>query len=139
MINRVVATTTENLKRDFQGTGVKIKILNSRDHRDPFGQPNVSRIIVGGTIAESGVGTIGIAQSIDPGNFDTAETALVLLDLLSEPVTEESAPEYSLNTYLKPNSGRVRFVGTASAMSSPTRPATISATGTSISSTVWRT
>ena len=31
------------------------RILNSRDDADPFGQPNVSRVIVGGTIDESGV------------------------------------------------------------------------------------
>ena len=61
----------------------KLKILNSRDNADPWGKPNVSRIVVGGTIAESGVDTIGIAQSIDPGNFETEETALVLLDVLS--------------------------------------------------------
>ena len=40
---------------------------------------------MGGTIAESGISTIGIAESIDPGNFETDETALVLLDSLSEP------------------------------------------------------
>ena len=37
----------------FPGTGVPgdmdIEILNSRDHADPWGLPNVSRIIIGGT------------------------------------------------------------------------------------------
>ncbi|HST84797.1 MAG TPA: hypothetical protein VLL08_23870 [Kineosporiaceae bacterium] len=111
LINRVIATVTENLKQDFTGTGVKIKILNSRDNADPFGRPNVSRLIIGGTIAESGVDTIGIAQSIDPGNFDTAETALVLLDVVSAPTADE--PEASFNAYLTPTSDRVKFVGTA--------------------------
>ena len=50
---------------------------------DPFGETNVSRVIVGGTIAESGVDTIGIAESVDPGNFATEESALVLMDILS--------------------------------------------------------
>jgi len=35
-------------------------------------------VIVGGTIAPSGIQTIGIAESIDPGNFATEESALVL-------------------------------------------------------------
>ena len=68
-----------------QGTEFDIEILNSRDHGDMWGQPNVSRIIVGGTIDELGIPTVGIAQSIDPGNFDTEESGIVLLDLLSAP------------------------------------------------------
>ncbi len=59
-----------------------IQILNSRDHADPWGQPNVSRIIIGGTQAELLIPTVGIAESIDVGNFDTEETAVVLLDLI---------------------------------------------------------
>jgi hypothetical protein len=109
LINRIVATVTENLKKDYAGTGVKVKILNSRDDADPFGQPNVSRLIVGGTRAQAGIDTIGIAQSIDPGNFDTAETALILLDRVSEPKGET----YTLNEYLTPASDKAKFVGTA--------------------------
>lgn len=60
-----------------------IEIRNSRDHPDPFGQANVSRVIVGGTIAQTGISTIGIAEFIDPGNISTDDTAIVLLDLLS--------------------------------------------------------
>ena len=112
LINQVVATVTENLKSDYAKTGVKVKILNSRDNADPFGQANVSRLIIGGTIAESGVDTIGIASSIDPGNFDTADTALILLDLLSDPASIEEAP-YSINTYVTKASNKVKFVGTA--------------------------
>lgn len=62
-----------------------VEIRNSRDNPDPFGQPNVSRIIVGGTIFQLGIATLGIAESIDPGNFNTAETGVVLLDFLSGP------------------------------------------------------
>jgi hypothetical protein len=111
VINRVIATTTENLRNDFAGQNTQVRILNSRDHADPFGQPNVSRLIVGGTIAESGIETIGIAQSIDPGNFETAETALILLDVVSGSVAEWG--EATFNNYITPASDKVRFVGTA--------------------------
>jgi hypothetical protein len=59
-------------------------LLNSRDHEDPFGLPNVSRVFVGGTVAELQIPTIGLAQSIDVGNFDTEETGIVLLDQLTQ-------------------------------------------------------
>ena len=113
LIDRIVRTTSENLRRDFGLRGVAVTILNSRDHRDPFGQPGVSRIIVGGTIEQSGIPTIGIAQSIDPGNYGLEETALVLLDVLSDPPAMYDDPNPSLNAYLRPRSDRVRFVGTA--------------------------
>ena len=113
LIDAVVAGVTENIKQDMIDSGLntrfRLQVKNSKDHADPWGNANVSRIIVGGTIEESGVDTIGIAQSIDPGNFDTEETALVLLDLLSEP----DGPDYSLNTYLTPASDRIGFVGQA--------------------------
>jgi hypothetical protein len=113
VIDAVVAGVTENIRQDLIDSGLnarfRLRILNSKDHADPWGQANVSRIIVGGTIAESGVDTIGIAQSIDPGNFETAETALVLQDVLSEPAGEPA----SLNTYLTEDSDRVAFVGRA--------------------------
>jgi hypothetical protein len=110
----VVAGVTENIKKDMVASGLnakfKLKIKNSKDDADPWGQANVSRIVVGGTIAESGVDTIGIAQSIDPGNFETEETALVLLDVLSAPASDSEA---SLNTYLTPQSNRIAFLGQA--------------------------
>jgi hypothetical protein len=113
LIDLIVTGVTENLKKDMVASGLnsrfKLKILNSKDDADPWGQPHVSRIVVGGTIAESGVGTIGIAQSIDPGNFDTEETAMVLLDELSNPAPAED----SLNTYLTPASDKLAFLGHA--------------------------
>lgn len=77
---------TLNGNRDTDNTAghFDVQILNSRDHADPWGQPNASRVIVGGTMEQLGIATIGLAQSIDPGNFDREETAVVLLDLLSE-------------------------------------------------------
>jgi hypothetical protein len=115
LIDRIVATVRENLDRDMVASGLnpdfRVRILNSRDNTDVFGQPNVSRIIVGGTINESGIPTIGIAQSIDPGNYGTEETALVLLDVLSDPGVEFGDP--SLNTYITAQSDRISFVGRA--------------------------
>ncbi|BCB77397.1 hypothetical protein GCM10022251_70700 [Phytohabitans flavus] len=113
VIDAVLATVEENLKSDLVASGLngrfRIQIKNSRDHRDTFGQTNVSRIVVGGTIDESGIPTIGIAQTIDPGNFETEETALVLLDVLSDPAGDDA----SLNTYITPESDKVAFVGRA--------------------------
>lgn len=116
LIDGIVAEVRENLSHDLRARGLNpdqaLRILNSRDHSDPWGQPNVSRIVVGGTIEQSGIPTIGIAQSIDPGNFETEETALVLLDVLSDPAGGESR-EASLNTYLRSRSNRVAFVAQA--------------------------
>jgi Bacterial pre-peptidase C-terminal domain len=111
LIDAVAAGVTENIKNDLEASGLnpkfKIKIATSKDNADPWGKANVSRVVVGGTIDESGVDTIGIAQSIDPGNFETEETALVLLDVLSSPAGSTPA---SLNTYLGPTSDRLKFV-----------------------------
>jgi hypothetical protein len=113
VIDIAAARVAENLQQDMIASGLngrfKLKVTNSKDHADTYGKANVSRIIVGGTVAESGVDTIGIAQSIDPGNFETEENALILLDYLSDPVGDEA----SLNTYLTADSDRITFVGDA--------------------------
>lgn len=85
--------------RDLSGIPgeLDIEIRNSRDHQDIWGQKNVSRVIIGGSIEESGIPTIGIAQSIDPGNLDAEETALVLLDVLSG--APEEFGDSTLNSY----------------------------------------
>lgn len=108
VIDAILASIEESLRTDLGLFGTNgefdttnnfgdfdINILNSRDHADPFGNPNVSRVIIGGTIAEFGISTIGLAQSIDVGNFDTAESSVVLLDLLSEVASNPN----SLNQY----------------------------------------
>ena len=87
-----------------------IEILNSRDHGERWGDPNVSRIVIGGTIDELQIPTIGIAQSIDPGNQETEETGVVLLDLLSAPAPDP----ISLNTYeVAPGFTRTDLIGHA--------------------------
>ncbi len=92
---RIVDGRNGNRDRQGRGTQFDIEILNSRDHGDRWGDPDVSRIVVGGTIDQLQIPTIGIAQSIDPGNTDSTETGVVLLDLLSSPAGDP----ISLNSY----------------------------------------
>lgn len=119
VIDAILESVDENIDQDIEALGSNgafdIEVRNSRDHADPWGQPNVSRIIVGGTIPELGIETVGIAQSIDVGNFDTEETAVMLLDLLSaNPGDPIYAPQVSLNTYpLAPGSTITDFIGRA--------------------------
>ncbi|MCC7336922.1 MAG: tandem-95 repeat protein [Pirellulaceae bacterium] len=95
IIDRVVAEFTQQFNSnssisvlgfngDYNATAAPgqfgVEILNSRDNPDVFGQPNVTRLIIGGTVGEFGFSTIGLAQSIDVGNFATSETAVILLD-----------------------------------------------------------
>jgi hypothetical protein len=123
LIDAIVDTVTENLQRDVRLNGANgdssasgirgefdIEIRNSRDHPDPFGQPGVTRVIVGGTIDELGLLTIAIAQSVDVGNLDTDETAVVLLDLLSAPA---GYPDSLNSVERSPGLTMVELVGTA--------------------------
>lgn len=116
LVARIKNAVIENLETDLRASGlsdsVDVRVVTNYDTPDPFGEPGVTRLVIGGTIEESGIPTIGIAQSIDPGNFAREETALVLLDSLSEPGSVAQAP-YSLNTYMRPSSNRVRFVARA--------------------------
>lgn len=60
-----------------------IAVVSSLDSPELWGQPNVSRVFVGGTQADFGIagsGLLGIAESIDVGNFDREDTALVMVD-----------------------------------------------------------
>jgi hypothetical protein len=123
VINAVVATVIENLSQDVRARGRNgdfltsgrhgefvIEVRNSRDHSDPFGQPHVSRVIIGGTIEQLGLTTIAIAEAIDVGNFATAETAVVLLDLLSAAADNPN----SLNSLLRaPGVSMIDLVGVA--------------------------
>jgi hypothetical protein len=110
-------------------------LLNSRDHADPFGAPH-DRLVVGGTISELGIGTIGIAQSIDPGNFATSETGVVLLDLLSGPAFDPNSLNSSGSRAPRPRS---TWLPPGWATSPRTRPGTSSPTSTPTSSTRRRT
>lgn len=84
----VIDATIANFEQRFQDLSdvpdaFGVEIRNSRDHPDPGVEPNVSRVIIGGTVNEIGFLTIGRSSSIDPGNFGTEDLAVVLLDLLS--------------------------------------------------------
>jgi len=111
IIDATVASVKENMSRDLAARGTNpnfaIRILNSRDNADPFGQPNVSRVIIGGTTIETGIDTIGIAQSIDPGNFGHEETALLMLDYVSKPAPNPN----SYNTFVAPGADKPAFIG----------------------------
>lgn len=104
LIDGILAAITESLSADMRVLALNgdydtsalpgdfdLVLLNSRDHADPFGNPDTSRLVIGGTIAELGISTIGISQSIDPGNFSTSDTAVVLLDLLSAPASDPNS------------------------------------------------
>ncbi len=107
MIAKVTRAVRANLEETGDGglNDPLVTVVNSRTHPELRGEPNVSRVVVGGTIAQSGISTIGIAQYIDPGNYGHEDTALVLLDVLSEPDGDAS-----LNTYLTDASDTEGFV-----------------------------
>jgi hypothetical protein len=112
VISKVVAVVNENVKTDLIAKGlnpdVSVKLRNSRDDSDTFGGQNVSRVVVGGTVAESGIFRTTTSQSVDPGNFAQEETGLVQLDRLSA-----ATGGASINPFLTADSNRVRFVGQA--------------------------
>ena len=95
IMSEVRESLVDDVRREGPEASFDINLLNSRDHADPGDAPNTSRLVVGGTIAETFCSTLGIAESIDVGNFETSETAFVLLDLLS---ADASNPN-SLNQY----------------------------------------
>jgi pre-peptidase len=126
VIDAILLSVEENLSADlrqsglngdFDATGIAgqfdIEILNSRDHGEQFGNPNVSRVVIGGTMNELGIPTIGIAGSIDVGNFNTEESAVVLLDYISDP----EPPDHNTATLnripLDSSASKIDLVGTA--------------------------
>ncbi len=113
VIDAILQTIEENLSLDVRERGLNgdfdIEIRNSRDHVDEFGtNPYVSRVIIGGTEAEAGVGTFAMSQCIDPGNFSFDDDAFVLLDRRSEPAGHPQ----SLNSVpIDPSSSMIALVG----------------------------
>jgi hypothetical protein len=108
---QIARTVRENLAQDTAAAGydTRLLVLTSLDVPDLWGRNNVSRVVIGGTTEEAGFATVGISESIDPGNFGHEETGLVLQDFLAQP----AGPSVSLNTYLTPASDRIAFVGRA--------------------------
>lgn len=121
VIDSVIASVRESLRNDLRtaangnhaasGTSGEFNVVlrNSRDHTDPAGQPGVSRVVIGGTIEEFGIPTIGLAQSIDIGNYSPNETAVVLLgDLLAT----ECFIGIELDCFRGPDTDDIELVGT---------------------------
>lgn len=74
----------------------------------------ISVVEVSGTIDESFISTIGIASTIDPGNYAVNDAALVLLDVLSAPPSGISGNfTFSLNDVaLAPGTSKEKLVVT---------------------------
>jgi hypothetical protein len=107
LIQKITETVAANLRG--AGGGTQIEVTNSTNSANSWGGADVSRVVIGGTSAEAGIDTVGISQSVDPGNFARAETALVLLDSLSQPADQA----ISLNHYLTSGGDRLTFVARA--------------------------
>ena len=94
IIDIALQEIADNLIDDLQAgpnMSFGLDLRNSRDDPDPWEvDSTVSRVIVGGTRAELGLNTVGIAESIDVGNFALKETAIVLLDVLTDPTDPTS-------------------------------------------------
>ena len=116
------SVVTNGRNGDYFNSGVPgeygITILNSRDHEDPgFNNPLVTRMLIGHTIAEIGIdGILGIAQSLDIGNFDLSENGLVPIDFfvaqatqfpLSPAVSVLDAVSHALGTTISHEFGHV--------------------------------
>lgn len=107
----LIGQITDTVAARLRATGgiTAVEVTNSVSSPNLWGQPGVSRVVIGGTAAQTGLDTVGISQSVDPGNFDRAETALVLLDNLSGPAEQAM----SLNHYLPAGANRVEFIAAA--------------------------
>ena len=55
----------------------------------PWNDTTSSQVFVMGTQVQVAISTIGISESIDPGNFDSYEQAIVLLDTIATTTTSE--------------------------------------------------
>ena len=97
LIDKIIAVLKEKFITDLSTLGgngyygadgkpgsFDIEFRNSRDHADPWGQKNVSRVIIGGGSADFTAGLAGLAQSIDVGNFVREETTVFLPGTLFE-------------------------------------------------------
>jgi hypothetical protein len=124
VIDAVVAVVEENLSQDIRERGgngdfsgpdgqpgdFDIEILNSRDDPDEYGiNPYVTRVVIGGTTAELGIGTVALAQHCDVGNYQFDDDAVVLLDRLS---SEPGPYMATLNQFpIHPRAEKLDLVG----------------------------
>ncbi|MEM6381039.1 MAG: calcium-binding protein [Pseudomonadota bacterium] len=93
LIRDNIAAVSENGNFAVSGTPGEfaVTILNSRDHPDQTNNPNVSSIVIGGTRNQAGVPTNAqdpvrwLSETIDIGNFDLGDDAIVPLDAFAAP------------------------------------------------------
>ncbi len=115
LVGAVARTVRDNLYDEVAAgsanSRIDLRVVTSATApADLFGRRGVSRVIVGGTLEEAGLmPLLGISQAVDPGNLSREDTALVLLDQLSNPAGDP----LSLNTYLSPRSDKIAFLGQA--------------------------
>ncbi|MDY7105897.1 MAG: hypothetical protein S0880_32325 [Actinomycetota bacterium] len=107
----VVDAMVERVEAIFERWGPEgaslIEVRRSDRDPDPWGEPDVSRVVLGGSPTPPGLVATGVAESVDLGNVDREETAVVLLDLLSAPTGIES-----INTIpLAPGASKAELTG----------------------------
>lgn len=104
VIRQTTKRVRETLREDIPGS--RVRVVSSLEQPDLAGRPGVSRVIVGGSAEQAGVmPSFGVSGSVDPGNFEREDTAIVL----PEPMGTGDEPP-SLNAFLTDDSGRVRAV-----------------------------
>lgn len=111
LMAKVADTFRQNMSDALGGGQVDVTVA-ATPAESTFGQPDVSRVVIGGSTKEAGISTVGISESVDPGNFVREETALVLLDRLAGP----SNQTVSLTHYLPgtvTEQAKIEFVGRA--------------------------
>lgn len=103
-ITRAVKAKFDFIASHTTNPNYGIEIRNSKDSPNVWGEPNVTRVIIGGTFQElvsdpaAASGILGISQSIDPGNFKREETVIVMHDVFLQ--TFSQVPVNSANTRL---------------------------------------
>ncbi|MFE5337834.1 hypothetical protein ACFQ8E_18110 [Isoptericola sp. NPDC056573] len=106
VVDATTALVRQTLRDEIPGS--RVRVTNDREDPDLWGAPGVSRVIVGGTVAEAGImPAFGLSESIDPGNFAREETAIVMPELMSG---DHAA---SLDRFLTADSDRVQAVSQA--------------------------
>jgi hypothetical protein len=85
--------TRDSVMRGLVGEDIRnmvdLKLGDSTDVRvgpPPDNFTDYSEVWVGGSISETGLNIIGLAETIDIGNFDFTEKAIVLMDTITEEV-----------------------------------------------------
>ena len=115
LITAIEAVVRENLVEDIQALGINpnfdLEIRNSRDHADPWGQPFVKRVVIGGSKDTTGVKLMALEKS-SVGNLNTESTAIVSPDLMSRPADGSPNSWITLNAFIGPETNVLDMVAT---------------------------